>query len=80
MGLYMTKKSNFKTRKDLGFYDQDIMESLFVEKINDNNVNTIIGVIYRAPNSDINCFLAKLTEIIEKINSEGKKLLLTWRL
>ena len=73
VGLYITKKSNFKTRKDLGFYDQDIMESLFVDKINDNNVNTIIGVIYRAPNSGINCFLPKLTEIIEKINSEGKK-------
>ena len=45
VGLYIKKKSNFKIRKDLGFYDQDVMESLFVEKINDNNVNTIIGVI-----------------------------------
>ena len=45
MGLYIKKKSNFKIRKDLGFYDQDVMEALFVEKINDNNVNTIIGVI-----------------------------------
>lgn len=72
IGLYIKNKSNFKIRKDLGFYDQGVMESLFVEQINDNNVNTIIGIIYRTPNSDINSFLEKLTEIIEKVNFEGK--------
>ena len=43
-----------------------------MDKINDNNVNTIIGVIYRAPNSGINCFLPKLTE---KLIHKGKNVI-----
>lgn len=44
------------------------MESLFIEIINEKNTNIIVGVIYRAPDSDIKCFLESITEITEKIS------------
>ena len=49
------------------------MESLFIEIINERNKNIIVGIIYRAPDSDMKCFLKRITEITEKINLENKK-------
>ena len=37
------------------------------------NKNIIVGVIYRAPESDVKCFLERITEITAKINRENKK-------
>ena len=33
IGLYIRNESNFKLRKDLEFYGEGVMESLFVEQI-----------------------------------------------
>ena len=51
------------------------MESLFIQIINEKSRNIIVGVIYRAPDSDVKCsfFLEGITEITEKKNKSYKK-------
>ena len=53
VGLYIKDDKNYKVRKDLSIHNEDIMESLFIEIINDKNKNIIVGAIYRAPDSDV---------------------------
>ena len=72
VGLYIKDDKNYKVRKDLGIHNEDIMESLFIEIINEKN-KIIAGIIYRAPDSDVKCFLERITEITAKINLENKK-------
>ena len=51
------------------------MESLFIEL--DNNVfktssNIIIGIVYRIPDSSINIFNDRMTDILNTVNKENK--------
>ena len=63
--------AHYKIRKDLSIYNEDVhvMESLFIEIINEKNKNIIVGIICRAPESDMKCFLGRITEITEKDKS-----------
>ena len=72
VGLYIKDDRNYQVRKDLSIYNKDIMESLFIEIIREKNKNIIVGVIYRAPDSDGRCFLEEITEITGKVNIEIK--------
>lgn len=47
-------------------------DSLFVEIKNDKGKNTIVGVIYRPPDSDLNIFNTKLEEILLHLNRTNK--------
>ena len=73
VGLYIKDDKNYNVRKDLSIHNEDIMESLFIEIIHQKNKNIIVGVIYRAPESDVKFFLERITEITAKINLENKK-------
>jgi hypothetical protein len=46
-----------KSRNDLTKNVEDIIETKFIEIINDNGKNLIVGVIYRPPSGD---FLVRL--------------------
>ena len=46
---YISNKHNFKLRTDLNIYESKLVESTFVEIINPNKSNHIIGVVYRHP-------------------------------
>ena len=47
--MYVKEGINCKPRPDLNIYKQKELESYFVEVINANEKNTIVGVIYRHP-------------------------------
>ena len=50
------------------------MESSFIEIINRNESNDIIGVIYRHPNMDVNNFIDdKLDTLVHKLTYEKNK-------
>ena len=72
IGIYLKEAFNYKLRKDLSIFDEDIMESLFIELVSEENTNIIVGVIYRAPDSDVKSFLKSFSEITEKLNLENK--------
>ena len=71
--MYLKKEINYKVGKDLSIYDEGIMGSLFIEVVNEKDKNIIVGVIYRAPDSETKRFLDSTTQITEKNNLENRK-------
>jgi len=49
-----------------------LSDSLFIEIHNENMKSIIVGIVYRTPDSDLNCFLTKLDEILSSINYMNK--------
>ena len=47
--IYAKNSINFKPRPDLNIYKAKELESCFIEVVNDNQSNSIVGVIYRHP-------------------------------
>ena len=70
--LYISKKLNFKPRKDLEIYESKELESSFIEIINKKSSNDIVGVIYRHPKMDTNIFIDKKLNHITSILAKEK--------
>lgn len=72
--LYKANNINFKPRKDLEIYDSKNFESTFIEIMNSNESNVIIGVIYRHPNMDCSQFTNdKLNVLLKKLSLQRNK-------
>ena len=56
--LYISNSFAFKPRHDLDscFYLVKSLESIFVEIVNPNKPNIIVGVVYRHPGMSLNSF------------------------
>ena len=74
--LYLQPDLQFKERPDLQF-SNDSTDTLFVELENQSGKNTIVGVIYKAPNSNSDVFITDLLDSLQKITSENKHCYLT---
>ena len=72
VGLYVSKQLEYKNRNDLTKNIEDIVETKFIEIINSNGKNIIIGVIYRPPNRNFATFESAMNTILEKIDRENK--------
>ena len=72
VGLYITSVLEYKIRDDLCFDNALTVESLFVEIVNPEGKNTIVGVMYRPPSQNIADFISKLNTLIGIISSENK--------
>ena len=78
-GLYISSHLNFIPRKDLDkhIHDENEFEAKWIEIINKNQPNTLVGTIYRHPSkTDIN-FINYLTTSLQKINKEQKLVMIT---
>ena len=49
--LYVSKELEYKIRNDLTKNIGDMIETKFIEIVNNNGKNIIVGAIYRPPNS-----------------------------
>ena len=54
--LYIANHLSYKSRNDLNIYKKYKLESIFIEVINPQKSNTIIGSIYRHPSMDLDDF------------------------
>ncbi len=72
VGIYVSKQLEYKIRNDLTENIEDIIETKFVEVVNNNGKNLIIGVIYRPPNKSFAAFENTMNKILEKIDRENK--------
>ena len=72
VGLYVSKQLEYKNRNDLTKNIEDIIETKFIEIINSNGKNIIIGVIYGPPNRNFATFESAMNTILEKIDRENK--------
>ena len=48
------------------------MESLFIEIVRSNTKNIAFEVIYRPPNTNVDAFVSKQYEIVQKLSRENK--------
>ena len=72
--IYVKSGINFKPRNDLKIYKSKELESAFIEVINTNESNDIIGIIYRHPCMHENDFIDNyLTEVVNKVSKTNKK-------
>ena len=72
VGIYIKKGIQYKIRRDLNINDENIIESAFIEIINLQKKNIIIGVIYGPPNSNFNLFENEINKILSKTDKENK--------
>lgn len=71
VGAFIHYGINFHIRDDLSS-STDEYEMLWIEIENKSSKNTLCGIIYRHPNSNLDLFSNKLFSNIEIINREGK--------
>ena len=74
VSLFISEEVEYQLRDDLTIQNQ-YMETLFVELTNNTgfkNKNVICGVVYRPPNTDMKLFNEKMSELLDKIRSDGK--------
>ena len=73
MLLYISSDLNYKVRNDLKIYKAKELESVFVEIINKDKKNYIVGCIYKHPKMLTHEFNDMVTPILEKISLENKE-------
>ena len=67
LGLYINKKFNFTLNDSLSSCDQDI-ESLFIN-ITSLEKPTVVGVVYRPPNGDVERFNDEVQSLFTQLNA-----------
>ena len=72
MGLYVSDNLDFRIRTDVYAYEDEVMESLFIEVIRSHERNVIVGIIYRPPNQNVNDFVIRMNDVLEKISRDNK--------
>ena len=75
--LYISNKNSFKPRKDLEIVESKQVESTFVELINSNGKNTIVGCIYRHHTISQLDFTNLLNPLVHKLSKENKPCYIT---
>ena len=75
VGLYLANKLEFSRKTDFDISHNGI-ESCWVELGCHKQKNTVIGCIYRHPDSDGSLFYETLKKQLETLNSKGKEVLL----
>ena len=70
--LYISNKLNYKPRKDLEIYKSKQIESSFIEIINENGKNQIVGCIYKHHTISPTDFTKEMTALLSKISKEKK--------
>ena len=64
VGLYLQDHFQYKQIGNCTVSNPEVIESLFVEIINPNGKNSIVGTIYRPPNQNIASFLEEINKIL----------------
>ena len=75
--LYIANHLSYKSCNNLNIYKKSELESTFIEVINPQKNNIIIGSIYRHPSMDLDDFNKNfLNKLLEKVSKEQKSVYL----
>jgi hypothetical protein len=69
VGLYVLETISFKERCDLHVDASNVFESIFIELLNVPN-KTVIGCVYKPPDSDVSAFNMLIDTALSVINSQ----------
>ena len=72
VGLYLANNLDYKIQSNLTFDNSKSTDSLFVEVTIPKEKNIIIGVVKRAPDSNLRAFVKCFNEVIDRISKENK--------
>lgn len=72
VGIFIKSSFEYKLRPDLQPSSQDVIESIFVELIQPNCKNIVIGCIYKPPDVDVQAFNISLESVLTTIGFENK--------
>ena len=76
--IYVKNGIDYKPREDLNIYKAKELESYFLETINTQGKNTVVGVIYRHPCMDPTLFNEEyLQPLTDKLADQRKKIYIT---
>ena len=67
VGLYVLDSISFRVRDDLDFDSNGLFDSIFIELLHDA---TLVGCIYKPPDSDVSNFTSVLDTLLSKINKQ----------
>ena len=70
--IYVSEELNYKPRKDLEIYIPKTVESTFIEVVDQNSKNKIIGCIYKHHNITEKEFMCHFLPVLRKIKKENK--------
>ena len=73
VALYTHNDITVKLRPDLSV---DGIENLFIEMLNEEVKNIVVGIIYRPPNRSIDTFFDKFDECLDIVSQENKEIYL----
>ena len=75
--LYLKSNLSYKVRSDLSFYKPKELESIFIEIINPQSTNTIVGCIYRHPSMCTSEFNEDyLNPLMDKLSLKARNIVL----
>ena len=72
VGLYLSDNLDYRIRTDIYADEDEVMESLFIEIIRPHERSVIVGLIYRPPSQNVNDFVTRMNDILEKISRDNK--------
>ncbi len=75
VAIYVRDNIKYKLRDDISIFCEGEFESVFIEIINDTR-NTIVGEVYRVPNTDERKSIEMFDNIINKIQQTNKHVII----
>ena len=79
MLFYIASNLSYKSHPDLNIYKANQLEPTFVETINPNKSNIVIGCLYKHPDMDVLDFQSNYChQIFETVPKEQKQDLSSW--
>jgi hypothetical protein len=73
--MYIRNAINYKLRTDISVFEEGEFESIFIET-SDSEKATIIGEIYRIPNTNPQLSLERYQSVMEKLNKNKKRVII----
>ena len=70
--IYVKSDIEYKIRDDISIFDEGEFESIFIETNSCTAVNTVIGEIYRIPNSNPNLSVKRYEHIFTKLKKNAQ--------
>ena len=71
VAIYIRYNIQYNLREDLSIFIEGEFESIFIESIN-NDQTSIVGEIYRIPNTSVNLSIQRYEAILQKMESSVK--------
>jgi hypothetical protein len=71
--LYIRENFRYKLIHDCKISNPEEIESLFVEILNPNGKNVIVGSVYRPPNQNLVSFINEFNKILSIITKDNKQ-------